>query len=824
MADCPALRSFIDVSFFWQSSLQPLLKRWLRFRSIAPETTALNVAANDRLVYVLDHDALSDQLALDSLRAQTTLPGIPADSASEPGQTLPAHVALNQLKRNALRGPQKHPSPKFDALLERLQTDDQPDVVFLPVSFFWGRRPGRETRGIWRLMTADRWPLSGRFRRLLSLAFNGRHIDVRYGTPYRASDLLTSSAPSQAHARRRSIRFLNRQFRQRRQEVLGPDLSHRRTLVRTVTQAPEVRQQIRQTHQAHDITLERATKRARRYAREIASHTSPRALWLMYKLLGQLWNRLYNGVNVTGLDRVRALAGTHELIYVPCHRSHIDYLLLSYVIYHHGLTTPQIAAGKNLDMPGIGAVLRRGGAFFIRRSFKGNALYGAVFNEYLHQLITRGYPVEYFIEGGRSRTGRMLPPKLGMLAMTLRSYVREPNTRPMAFIPVYIGYEKVLESGAYQKELTTGKKKAESPFDLVRVIKRLRQPFGQVHVNIGEPLALDYWLDAQQPDWRTEPTQDWHPAAVRALGKDVVQRINEAATLNGVNLVALALLSTSHQAMEESLLEAQIETLNALQRLAPATRHVMPADGTPVQWIEHAIHLGMVKRVPQALGPIIVVQDNQTALLTWYRNNVLHLFARFALVAFAFRHHTRLTLEELEHLVGPMWPALDNEFFLPGVSNRSHTFDTLLHALKGQGLLEYNGEYWTRPTRKLIRNEQLMTLGSIIVPTLERGYLLVSLLLRAPSGSYTQESLEGQSQALAERLTLLQGVNAPEYFDKRLFQGLLQTLTDEGWCWEDDAGVLHIHEELKDALNTRRRLFDPALRQRLIHLLATKAV
>ncbi|WP_444678382.1 1-acyl-sn-glycerol-3-phosphate acyltransferase [Halomonas sp. E19] len=116
-------------------------------------------------------------------------------------------------------------------------------------------------------------------------------------------------------------------------------------------------------------------------------------------LLRRLWNRLYDGVEVHGLDRVKALAGDHTLVYVPCHRSHIDYLLLSYVLYRDGLMPPHIAAGRNLNMPMIGPLLRRCGAFFMRRSFRDKPLYAAVFHEYLHRLLAHGHPLEYFMEG-----------------------------------------------------------------------------------------------------------------------------------------------------------------------------------------------------------------------------------------------------------------------------------------------------------------------------------------------------------------------------------------------------------------------------------------
>ncbi len=150
-------------------------------------------------------------------------------------------------------------------------------------------------------------------------------------------------------------------------------------------------------------------RRARRYGHEIASNMTYPVLRFMDGLLRRLWNRLYDGVDVRGLAAIKPLAEDHTLVYVPCHRSHVDYLLLSYVLYQEGLMPPHIAAGRNLDMPLIGPLLRRGGAFFLRRSFRDNRLYATVFNEYLHRLIARGHPLEYFMEAAARAAAACCP-------------------------------------------------------------------------------------------------------------------------------------------------------------------------------------------------------------------------------------------------------------------------------------------------------------------------------------------------------------------------------------------------------------------------------
>ena len=215
----------------------------------------------------------------------------------------------------------------------------------------------------------------------------------------------------------------------------------------------------------------------------------------MEAALSRLWNRLYDGVVFGHVETLEQTAEGNEIIYVPCHRSHMDYLLLSYVIYVHGYAIPHIAAGINLNLPIVGRFLRKGGAFFIRRSFRGNALYTVVFMKYLAAIMARGHSIEYFIEGGRSRTGRLLQPKTGMLSMTVRSFLRDPG-RPVVFIPVYFGYERIVEGTTYIGELSGKPKEKESVFGLLRT---LPQAAGEIRPGARQSRRADQARRAARP-------------------------------------------------------------------------------------------------------------------------------------------------------------------------------------------------------------------------------------------------------------------------------------------------------------------------------------
>src|SRR5690606_1840925 len=257
-------------------------------------------------------------------------------------------------------------------------------------------------------------------------------------------------------------------------------------------------------------------------------------------------------------------------------------------------------------------------AFFMRRTFKGNPLYTAVFNEYLHTLFSRGFPVEYFVEGGRSRTGRTLQPKTGMLAITLRSFLRS-HRLPVVFVPVYIGYERVLEGRTYLGELRGASKKKESIGDLFKVIGALRQRFGQVSVNFGEPIKLAEFLEQQQPGWRQQDLgpdyrPEWLTAATNKLGTTVARHLNEAAAINPVNLVAMVMLSTSKLAIDDRGLASVLDRYLALLRRVPYSPHTTLPEGDGRQLTAHVQDMQLIASQQDALGKILYL-DEQNAVL-----------------------------------------------------------------------------------------------------------------------------------------------------------------------------------------------------------------
>lgn len=781
-------------------ALRRVLYLWVRSETINQSAFTLKLDRSKPVFYVLQQPSASDLAVVDTECSKAGLPR-PVLPVTIGEQVEPAAFFYLTPEPGWFGGQDKRGAPPtLTRTLAALDRNALDDAQIVPVSVFWGQSPDRETSP-WKLLFADSWAVTGRLRKLVSILILGRKTRVQFSAPIHLRELLAEDKGLE-RTQRMVQRILRVHFRNLKSAVIGPDVSHRRNLVKGLIHGPQVRQAILDEAEREKISVEKAESQALRYGNEIASDYTYTAIRFLETVLSWFWNKLYEGIQVNHIEAVREVAHGHEVIYVPCHRSHIDYLLLSYLLFRNGLTPPHIAAGINLNMPVIGSLLRRGGAFFMRRTFKGNPLYTAVFNEYLHTLFSRGFPVEYFVEGGRSRTGRMLQPKTGMLAITLRSFLRSSRL-PVVFVPVYIGYERVLEGRTYLGELRGAAKKKESIFDIFKVISAIRkQRFGSVWVNFGEPIKLAEFLDAEQPDWRSQDygTQfrpDWLNSTTNRLGERVAQHLNEAAAVNPVNLVGLALLSTSKLALDEKSLVRVLDLYLALLRQVPYSPHATLPEGDGAALIRYVQSMDLLAEQKDALGKILYLDEQNAVLMTYYRNNVLHIFALPALLASFFQSSSRMSREQILRYTTALYPYLQSELFIRWSREELEgVVDQWLAAFVEQGLLRKEEDVYIRPAPSSRQFVLLTLLARAIVQTLQRFYMATALLSNAGQNVLSAEELESLCVVMAQRLSILHGLNAPEFFDKSLFRHFIQTLLDEGVLRQDSAGKLSHHPQL----------------------------
>jgi len=780
--------------------LRRILALWVRFSVLPDDAAARLQTLQNPICYVLERRSVTDLAVLQSACVKLRLPR-PRKRLVSQTKDLRSFFYLSRTRGFWDDRLSRQPPPSLVQLIELLRANPQLDIDLVPVAVYWGRAPQREASWF-RLLLVEDWVITSRLRKFMQVLFNGRATLIEMDDAVSLRGLMAEDTGLTVQCLR-ATRALRSGYRKLRSARIGPDLSHRRTIVANILRTRAVRAAVAAEAREKKITRRQALLLAQRHAEEIAANYSHAFVRFLDHAFTWLWNRLYDGVIFDHSETLEQVADGREIVYVPCHRSHMDYLLLSYAIYRRGYAIPHIAAGVNLNMPVVGRFLRKGGAFFIRRSLRGSSLYTVVFMKYLAAIMARGHSIEYFIEGGRSRTGRLLQPKTGMLSMTVRSFLRDP-VRPVVFVPVYFGYERIMEGETYNDELAGRPKKKESVFGLLRMLPRLRERFGKVHVNIAEPIALNDLLDRYDPRWRELKFDDdtrvpWFNAAVNDLATMVMRHINAAAAVTPINLLAITLLATPRQTLIEVDLLRQLDLYLALLKDFPYSDRVQVTKLTAAEIVTYGEGMNVVRRLPHGLGDLVQMSDECAILATYYRNNVLHLFAMPSLVACGFISNSVMRTDDIHRLVWRIYPYIAAELFLRWREDEiGAAVDGVLNALARHGLVEPNATRteWRRPQSSTPQAMQLSLLSQATIQTIERYYLTISLLLKAGSGQITQAILEERCHFTAQRITMLYGINSPEFFDRTMFENFIDLLRGRGVVRASGGGQLEYDEVL----------------------------
>jgi len=388
--------------------------------------------------------------------------------------------------------------------------------------------------------------------------------------------------------------------------------------------------------------FETVRREARKYLKEIASDYNEIFVNVWEKILSWLWNNIYDGVvvDVEGIAKIRQLSKKMPFIIIPCHRSHIDYMLLSYIFYKNNIQMPFVAGGTNLMFFPVGYIFRKSGAFFLRRSFKGNDLYAEVFARYIKVLLKEGLPLEFFIEGGRSRTGKMVMPKYGLLSMIIQAF-QEKASEDLAIIPIYIGYDRVIEEKAYLQELSGIPKEKEKTTDVIRSSRFLRKRYGRVYTKIGEPLLLKSYLDSQEKPLE-EMTVAERQSLYRRIGYTIVRSINEVSVVTPFALTSSALLCYDRRGISLGELREVLTLFFDYLSFRKVSFAMTFSDREKA--IGEALNLfdqsGLISRMgaedeeEEEVEEIVYsLEDDKRMNLEYYKNNILHYFLPVSFVA-----------------------------------------------------------------------------------------------------------------------------------------------------------------------------------------------
>jgi len=511
------------------------------------------------------------------------------------------------------------------------------EVSLVPIAVFRGRGMRRKDKRMQTVVyTVQEVPTE--LRRLVSHLWNRRDISVRVGGEVRLRDFtLQFQREGEERLVRRLVRALLIYLYREERLVWGPPLLTKRQVRHRVLDSEELQELVKRLAVERQQPESNVWRQAGRYFDEMAANYNGFYFSILEFVFKRIWPRVFQGLEYSGLEKVAERVKQNPVVLVPCHRSHFDYLILSYLFHINYLSPPHIAAGINLSFWPLGPLFRGAGAYFIRRSFADNELYKAVFNQYLIFLIREGYTQEFFIEGGRSRTGKILTPKLGMLSAIVDAFIGGVR-RDLYLVPVSIQYGRVVEEDAYRQELGGGKKEAESLRALVQARRVLQRRHGTAYVRFADPISLNDALGPFKERFRAKggaETEEEKRLFTHKLGFRLLREVNNVTVAGATAVTATVLLSMHHPACHrDDFLRRALALVHFLRRRGVEFSNSLERniEGGFRESLSFLGGGGLIRTIPSDGDIVIHVPTEKRVALDFYKNNTLHFFLIAALL------------------------------------------------------------------------------------------------------------------------------------------------------------------------------------------------
>lgn len=679
----------------------------------------------------------------------------------------------------------------IETLVAKQRINAQP-ILLVPQTFVWSKQPGTASPSLLDLLFGPvQWP--GRVRVFCQFLLNYRDAKLRSGEPFNVQGFLEKNPELTDTEAADKIRYaLLRRMERDRAVIIGPMKKTTARIQDELLRSPRVRTHIEQYAEEKGISYAKAESVAHKQLRKLCAKQSLFVVDLMHRFLTWVWSKMYDGVVIDkeGIERVREAARDASLILLPSHKSHIDYLVLSDMLYGNALMPPLIAAGENLSFWPIGVLLRRGGAFFIRRSFQEDSLYPVLVEAYMRKLIAEGFTVEFFLEGGRSRTGKSLPPKYGLLSMVFDSASKLRGTK-VKLVPISIGYERIIEERSFVHELSGGDKQSENVGDLIKSSSILRSKWGRLYVQFGEIIDFDEFTEqlAERGDGEVPSagaiTADQKRNAVRALAHKVMYSINEVTVVTPAALVATALLSHQKRGMTRaSLLSACQDLLATLDVMDARIAHQLRIGDARIRedTIDEAVHLFLDARliVSHDTGPepIYTIESERRIALEYYQNTIIHFFVPRALIAAGLLVDMEqwVDIARLNDRVQQLSRVFKHEFIYRTDATFDQIFEDALRGMVEAGEIEVR-EGYAQATEGAMRHR--LERYAVMLQTFFESYLLalrgVEIVLDGP---IPKKDWYKRTLALGQQMYLAGEIERRESLSKLKLETALKALQD----------------------------------------------
>lgn len=813
---------------------------WYFFRKLRTDNASgerVRVAAEDStVVYVLRARSLVDYLALNEILRRRRLPLAEYGMAIQMTWYMPLLEAAG-LMRDKLRWFFKHgrlPNPVDVGWLSKLvaqgghaaiflrprprilgsigfsdwpdplpglleaQRKGRRDIKLLPVAVIWNRDPGLARSPTMRALLGSEDD-SGRFARLIEVALGHRDALIRVGEPIDLARYEERYAAESEPRKVRRLRLVLGRFLARESQVVhGPAVLPPARMRSLVMGSTRVRKLVEDEALATQRPPEVVRAQVEKVYEKMAAKPSYRACASVRHFVPWFSTSVYQGFDIReeDLERIRDAVREGVCVLVPCHKSHLDYVLMSMVMDSHDIVIPHVVAGENLAFFPMGAILRRLGAVFIPRTFGNNRVFPPLFQAYLTRLFREGYTLEFFIEGGRSRTGKLLPPRLGVLGATVEAGIEARLGRTLGevtWLPVAITYERIAEEGPYLRELEGGTKSRESFGAFLGALRVLVRRQGRVYLRVGEPQRLTGFLEELGQSWG-DADRDTRKEALQRLAERLLVRIGERMVVVPTTLVAMALLAHGRAGVTESELVERVRRFRALVsqmggEMSPALDDVEQATRSALRYFRSG---GAVEPLQGAEGIVHRIVPDRRMLLDYYKNGALHLFVPACMVAGAIRARgeTRFSSDDLSHLVRFQIFLLRYELFPDPESDELSFRELGLGLLRKAGAIELGTDGQWRVISKPIVSEFAEPIGAL----LESAYVVLRALHVLSERTLDPDALAKEVTAVGRQYLAVEDVRRPEALSQVSLKNALRAFEEDGVYQRRAGGGLHIDE------------------------------
>ncbi|MBT3387956.1 MAG: glycerol-3-phosphate acyltransferase [Desulfobacula sp.] len=702
------------------------------------------------------------------------------------------------------------PDPLF--LLIELQKNIDTDIVIIPEDIIYNTLPIRkyptlmdilfgipENPGIFKLfLILLRWP---------------EQIRIELAKPVNLQDFLKRpeiervDSEYQAHQLRKYlVDILNRQ----RKSITGPLIKSRQEITEDILASKSLREYLAQYAAENRLSLNRTHKKAAAYIKEIAANCKAQIINLAEWILPFIFKRIFEDMiwDQEEISRMREKSTEGPLILIPCHKSHLDYLLLPYVMFKNNMPVPHIAAGKNLAFWPLGPIFRGIGAFFLRRTFKGEPLYARMFNAYLEKLLFEGFNIKIFIEGGRSRTGKLLAPRPGGLAMLIEAF-RSGACEKLFFVPIFIGYDRVIEEDAYLKELEGGKKTPETLKNLLNSKKILKLKYGKVYMKFSEPISVGEYIKEKNIDLSRVSPQEHHNF-VKGFGYKLINAINNNAVAIPHGIIAAAALNCSKNTFTKKELLVLTNTyMNLLIFMKANLSDALQIDPDNVlkSVINNFIQRNFIELADEDDKDMsdyttFIIKHNKRPVLNYYKNSVISFFSTFAYTALGILEldRFRFSPSDLVQRYKFLEKLFLDEFFFDENIRPEENISSCIKGFIHEGIIVPDIHL---SDQFMITSEGLRKLKSIaifLLPFLESYRTTLNYFEKYETDKHDDKEKVKKIHSIGNKLYKARLISLKESLSLITYKNAVRYFTDNGINGSDDKVTIEFYKGILDRL------------------------